>query len=155
MRAVLVQMNPTVGDLEGNARVIGEAIGAHGEADLIVLPELCVCGYPPRDLLLREGFVDACERTAAEVGRRVSGSATVVIGTPFVRADGRLSNGLLVYRDGAELARYAKRLLPTYDVFDEDRYFVAGDEAVVLEIAGESDVLEVRLTACAGGSDVA
>jgi NAD+ synthase (glutamine-hydrolysing) len=144
MRIALAQINPTVGDLEGNARAITAAIERSAGADLVVLPELCVCGYPPRDLLLHGHFVEACGRVAAELGAAAPVDQTLVIGVPLRRADGRLSNALVVYRGGMEIARYAKRLLPTYDVFDEDRYFEAGDEPVVIDVAG----VRVGLSVC-------
>ncbi|MEM1186655.1 MAG: NAD+ synthase [Planctomycetota bacterium] len=144
MRVALVQLNPTVGDLDGNTHLITQGVAQNAQADLIVFSELCVCGYPPRDLLLRERFVEKCERTAAKIGASVAGPSTVVLGTPFVREDGRFANGLIAYREGREIARYAKRLLPTYDVFDEDRYFVAGTRPAVIDVDG----IPVGLSIC-------
>ncbi len=137
MKIALAQLNPTVGDLPGNAARIARAIDdarARG-ADLVVFPELVVCGYPPRDLLGAEGFVRACADAADAVGRERTRGLTAVIGTPL-EAEGRVHNGLAVYRDGERVATYAKRLLPSYDVFDEDRYFEPGDRPGVVEVAG-------------------
>ncbi len=138
MKLALAQINPTIGDLPGNAARIARALdrARAGGADLAVLPELSVCGYPPRDLLMVEGFVEACVRAAAEIGERHTPGLTAVIGVPLPGAHGSVANGLLVYRDGRRVAEYRKRLLPTYDVFDEDRYFVPGAGAVVVEAAG-------------------
>jgi NAD+ synthetase len=141
VKIALAQLNPTVGDLAGNSGRIGRAVGeargggARGAA-LVVLPELVICGYPPRDLLAVEGFVAACERATRAVGERETAGITAVIGTPLAGDSGRVFNGLMVFRDNALVATYRKRLLPTYDVFDEDRYFEPGDEAVVVEVAG-------------------
>jgi len=150
MRLALVQLNPKVGDLDGNVGRMRARLSeaASGGAELVVFPELCVCGYPPRDLLLEEGFVRACaeraERFAAESPRGV----TVLLGAPMPAAHGGISNSLLACRDGAVIARYDKRLLPTYDVFDEDRYFVAGDGAVVIDVPTAHGVVRTGLAIC-------
>jgi NAD+ synthetase len=151
MRLALAQVNPTVGDLDANAALIRRFIAqaAGQRADLVVLPELCLAGYPPKDLLLQEGFLDAVGRAAAAVGGSIPGGITAVFGAPLpVERPGAarpaIANALLAYRDGRLLARYDKRLLPTYDVFDEDRYFVPGDRAVVIDVAG----LKVGLSIC-------
>ena len=150
MRIALAQINPTIGDLEANAALITSSIreARDAGADLVLLPELCVCGYPPKDLLLLEGFVDQCARTAKTIGESETEGITAVIGTPlpFDReaSTGRLANSLVVYRDNRFVDFYDKRLLPTYDVFDEDRYFTPGDRAVVVEVAGR----KVGLTLC-------
>jgi len=143
MRIALAPLNPTVGDLEGNRSLIAGAARAAraAGADLLVTPEQVVCGYPARDLLYRREFVEACERAAHEAGRTASRGLTLVLGTPM-RVDREdpgagVANSLVVYRDGEHVASYDKRLLPTYDVFDEDRYFTPGDRAVVIDVAGE------------------
>ena len=137
MRLALAQINPTVGDLPGNAARIIAAIdeARTAGADLFVLPELAICGYPPKDLLLEEGFVAACERTLEQIGTGHTAGITAVIGCPM-SSDAGITNSAVAYAEGALVARYDKRLLPTYDVFDEDRYFAAGDRAVVIEVAG-------------------
>jgi NAD+ synthetase len=151
MKIALVQINVTVGDIAGNGRLIERAIdaGRAAGADLVVVPELAVCGYPPKDLLLQRGFVAACAREVKRIGEGCTAGLAAVIGTPLpMDGDGEragaMANSLLVYRDGAMLDYYDKRLLPTYDVFDEDRYFAAGDRAVVVEIAG----VKVGLAIC-------
>lgn len=138
MKIALAQLNPTVGDLPANARRITDAIARAREqgADLVILPELVVCGYPPRDLLTVERFVARCADAARAIGESATAGLTAVIGTPLVRSDGNIANSLLVYRDNALVDTYDKRLLPTYDVFDEDRYFEPGDRAVVVDVAG-------------------
>jgi NAD+ synthetase len=139
VRVALAQLNPTVGALDANAaRMLDAAHRAAAEgADLIVFPELSICGYPPRDLLHAEGFTEDCVRAAHSLARAAPANLTVVLGTPLPAPTGtRLHNGLIAFRGGVEVARYAKRLLPTYDVFDEDRYFEPGTTPCVLTVAG-------------------
>ena len=143
MRLALAQINPTIGDIAGNAARIVRAIEearAKG-ADLVVLPELALCGYPPKDLLLQEGFVKACVKAAQEIGEKHTAGITAIFGLPLPvdphnpDAQGTaIANALLAYTDNTYIDSYDKRLLPTYDVFDEDRYFVAGDRAVVIDV---------------------
>jgi len=136
IRLALATMNPTVGDVVQNALVASERIvAAHGAgADLVVLPELCISGYPPKDLLQQQGFVEACVQEARGLAA-VAPDLTVVLGTPARREGGGVANALLVLRGGAVVAEYHKRLLPTYDVFDEDRYFTPGDVPVVVDVS--------------------
>ncbi len=136
MRLALAQLNPTVGDIDGNARLIVDSIARARNAgvDLLATAELAICGYPPKDLLLMEGFAEAAERAAREIGARHSGNMTVVIGTPIARGHGAIANGLVIFRDGSLVAAYDKRLLPTYDVFDEDRYFEPGTAGSTVDV---------------------
>lgn len=142
MRIALAQINPTVGDIAGNAELIRDCLGRAREAraDLVVFSELSLCGYPPKDLLLAEGFVEACVAAAKELGERHTGGLTAIFGLPLPkdrathRAGAPIHNSLLVYRDNAYVDYYDKRLLPTYDVFDEDRYFEPGDRCVVVDV---------------------
>lgn len=136
MKTALAQLNPTVGDIEHNTELIESAIARAkaAAARLIVFPELAICGYPPRDLLRAEGFVQVCEKAARNIGRLHSDGIAVVIGTPFFNQNNAIANGLIVYLDGAEVVRYEKQLLPTYDVFDEDRYFEPGNSPAVFEV---------------------
>ena len=138
MRLALAPINPTVGGLAGNADLVIAAIDrAQGAAaDLIVLPELVVCGYPPKDLLWQEGFVEASMAQTRRIAQSTKGIVAIVGGPWRLDETDAIANSLLVLRDGAIVGRYDKRLLPTYDVFDEDRYFTPGDRALVIEIAG-------------------
>jgi len=138
MKITLAQLNQTIGGFDCNRKAILWAIDearAQG-SDLVVFPELAICGYPPRDLLLVEGFVDQCAQNAKEIGENHTDGIAMILGTPLP-VDGGIANSLVVYQNGVLLGYHDKRLLPTYDVFDEDRYFEPGHEARVIEIAGE------------------
>ncbi|MCB9845744.1 MAG: NAD+ synthase [Phycisphaeraceae bacterium] len=145
MRIALAQINPTVGAVEANARLMRDWIvrARDAGADLVVFPELAISGYPPKDLLLFEGFVQSCAHAAKRLGEEETRGLAVVFGCPLP-VDHGVANSLLVYRDNSFVDYYDKRLLPTYDVFDEDRYFVPGDRAVVVEVAG----VPVGLSVC-------
>src|SRR3954454_8457931 len=132
MRLALAQINPVVGDLEGNRRLIVDRLDearAHG-AELVLFPELAVTGYPPEDLLLRPGFVRAAERCVEELAREARGT-TVLVGAPHFDRD--LYNACYVLSGGEVKAVYHKRFLPNYGVFDEDRYFAPGRDLILLE----------------------
>ncbi|MEM9663123.1 MAG: NAD+ synthase [Planctomycetota bacterium] len=145
MKAALVPLNPTVGDVEGNSALIESAVMAHRDADLVVLPELCISGYPPRDLLLHGAFIDRCEHAADRLASGLPKGPAVVIGAPLRHAEraDAITNSLIVLSNGRRAARYDKRLLPNYDVFDEVRYFEQGSQPVVVEVAGERIGLSV------------
>jgi NAD+ synthase (glutamine-hydrolysing) len=135
MRLALVQMNTTVGDLEGNRSRILERLAeakAHG-ADLVLFPELAVTGYPPEDLLLRPGFIRAAADSLHEIAAAVRGTVALV-GAPHYDRD--LFNACAVCADGRVQAIYRKRFLPNYGVFDEDRYFAPGRDEILLKIGG-------------------
>jgi NAD+ synthase (glutamine-hydrolysing) len=133
MRLALAQLNVVVGDLDGNVERIAEAIGdaRRADADLVVLPELAVTGYPPEDLLLRPGFVRAAREAVDEVARDCNGIVALV-GAPAFDRD--LSNAAYVCADGAVRGMYRKQFLPNYGVFDEHRYFAAGRELLLLHM---------------------
>jgi NAD+ synthetase len=143
MSIALAQINPTVGDFEGNLALIREAaIGA--EASLVVFPELSVCGYMPRDLLEEPSFLDATERVVAALAADRN-LPPLLVGAPW-RADGPgkpLWNAALLIHEG-RVQSVAKRLLPTYDVFDERRYFRAGPTSAPVEVGG----MRLGVTVC-------
>src|ERR687887_1465163 len=132
MRLALAQINSVVGDLEGNRdRVLARLEEAkEAGADLVLLPELVVTGYPPEDLLLRPSFVRAAERTLNEIARATRGLVALV-GVPLLERD--LFNACAVCAGGEVKAWYRKRFLPNYGVFDEDRYFAPGNDLLLLE----------------------
>src|SRR5262245_10867013 len=141
MKIALLQINPTVGDLAGNAQQILDALGQarEGSADLAVTPELSLVGYLPRDLLLSPEFVNRSWARLAELAARASGLPPVLVGVPEPNdaPEGRpLFNTAALLRGGRIEQRFRKALLPTYDVFDEDRYFEPFHGAQVLDLAG-------------------
>jgi NAD+ synthase (glutamine-hydrolysing) len=135
LRLGLCQTNPTVGDLEGNARRVREGI-ARARAigvDVLAFPEMMITGYPPEDLLLKPSFIAAAVEATRSLLPETAGM-TVVVGT--VERDGDLYNAAAVLHDGAWAGTYRKRFLPNYGVFDENRYFMPGTRNVVFERAG-------------------
>jgi len=136
MRVAIAQLNQVVGDIEGNAARIADAIaaGRRGTADLVVTPELSLCGYPPEDLVLRPAFLDACAK-AVDALAVASRGLCVLVGFPEL-ADGKRFNAVAVLRDGHRAAVYRKQILPNYTVFDEQRYFSSGERACIVDIAG-------------------
>jgi NAD+ synthase (glutamine-hydrolysing) len=133
LRIALAQLNAVVGDLDGNRdRILDALSDARGAgADLVVLPELVVTGYPPEDLLLRPGFVRAAHERVEEIARATEGLVALV-GTPWLDRD--LANACAVCADGSVRAIYRKHFLPNYGVFDEHRYFAEGRELVLLHL---------------------
>jgi NAD+ synthase (glutamine-hydrolysing) len=136
----LAQLNPTVGDLTGNCRLVREAAAAARAtgAELVVTPELAVSGYPPKDLLLRAGFVDDCDRAVEQLARELDTDAAVLVGHPTRRGvpQGRIANAASLLAGGRVVATLHKMLLPNYDVFDERRYFRPAPHVAPLEFAG-------------------
>ena len=128
LRVALAQINPTVGDIRGNARKISESIArARDEgAALVVFPELALTGYPPEDLLLKTSFLDAADEALQELAGQTH-DIVAVVGYPEKAED--VYNSAAVLADGAVVATYRKMYLPNYGVFDEQRYFQSGAEA--------------------------
>ena len=140
MKIALIQLDPTVGDLSGNAALLRAAIddARRQGAELVVASELFLSGYPPKDLLLREGFVAACDRTVDELAATLPGDLGVVVGHPTGRnqpAD-RIANAASLLTGGGVRATVAKTLLPNYDVFDEQRYFRPAEKPQPVEFRG-------------------
>jgi NAD+ synthase (glutamine-hydrolysing) len=149
MRVALAQIDPTVGDIDGNsakiAEWIGRAVGAG--AELVIFPELCVPGYPAEDLYLKPHFIAANRDAVDELAAGVRG-ITALVGFAEPAGDGgdfrRAYNATAVLADGAVQAVYRKNRLPNYSVFDEQRYFIPGSEPMTIEVAGAT----VGLTIC-------
>jgi NAD+ synthase (glutamine-hydrolysing) len=139
LRVALAQINPTVGDLAGNAVLIAESVKsaqAQG-ANLIVFPEMIVTGYPVEDLALRPSFQAASISAVEEIAASITGDVVAVVG--YLGRSSKESgpqNAVAVIHDGKIKARYVKRHLPNYGVFDEFRNFVAGDQSLVVRIHG-------------------
>ena len=134
-------MNPTPGDLDGNAELILRAAreAQSQRPDLMVTSELALMGYLPRDLLMSEGFVRRAGEKMAFMAAELRGSAPLLVGVATLNPEpiGRpLHNSAVLLRDGEVGPAFHKMLLPTYDVFDEDRYFEAALQPQILELNG-------------------
>jgi len=142
LRVALAQINPTVGDLAGNAALIADSVkkAQTQGANLIVFPEMIVTGYPVEDLALRPSFQAASIRAVEEIAASISGDIVAVVGY----LDQGPKNAVAVIHDGKIKARYVKRHLPNYGVFDEFRNFVPGDQSLVVRIHG----VDVAIAIC-------
>ena len=143
IRVALCQCNLPVGDIDGNLDRIRSLVARAVEqgADLTVFPELSVSGYPPEDLLLNPRFADAAAAGVRELARSITDTVAVV-GLPSLSED--LHNAAAVLSDNAIVATYRKHFLPNYAVFDEQRYFASGDDALVVDLDG----VRVGVTIC-------
>jgi NAD+ synthase (glutamine-hydrolysing) len=152
MKIAIAQLNPTIGDLSTNAQKIIEAAqkAANQGARLLLTPELSLCGYPPRDLLLNPSFVTAMGMTLQQLATDLPPNLSVLVGTvsPNLKADSTggksLFNSIALLTDGKVKQVFHKRLLPTYDVFDENRYFEPGLQANYFTL----DNLDIGVTIC-------
>lgn len=136
MKLALLQLNPTVGDLSGNANLIACAV-RRADADLAVTSELALLGYPPRDLLLNEDFIRKSWKVLEDLALELKGAIPVLVGLaePNPSEVGRpLFNAAALLLSGRIEKTFHKTLLPTYDVFDEDRYFEPACEPQVMEL---------------------
>ncbi|CAN2211112.1 NAD synthetase [Candidatus Nanopelagicaceae bacterium] len=134
LRVALAQINPTVGDLAGNAALIADTVAKAQAADanLIVFPEMIVTGYPVEDLALRPSFQAASIRSVQEIAASITGDIVAVVGY----LDQGPKNAVAIIHNGKIAATYVKRHLPNYGVFDEFRNFVPGDQSLVIRIHG-------------------
>jgi len=149
LRVALAQIDPTVGDIDGNAAKIAEWIGrAEREgAELTIFPELCLPGYPAEDLYLKRHFIEANRRAIEELATHATRTVALVGFAEPVAGGGdfrHAHNSLAVLAGGSVGAIYRKNRLPNYSVFDEQRYFVPGEQPVSIEVAGAG----VGLTVC-------
>jgi len=136
MRLALAQINPTVGDFKGNSNLIKHFIDKadQGGADIVVFPELSLCGYPPEDFLLRKDFLKKSEEALREiVSYTAHTDSAVVLGYPKLSAEGFVYNTLGLIYKGRLLGEYYKQYLPNYGVFDEYRYFERGKHLLTLQ----------------------
>ncbi len=136
LTVAVAQLNCVVGDISGNARRILDAVtrAKAAGADVVLTPELALCGYPAEDLLLRPAFIEACATELATLAVEVQG-ITALVGYP-AEVEGVRYNAAAVIRDGRVVDTYFKHRLPNYEVFDEERYFEAGTGACVFELKG-------------------
>ncbi len=145
LRIALAQIDLAVGDVAGNtAKILDYAARARDEmqADLVVFPELSICGYPPEDLLFHAGLRLRTEKALADINAAVRGIA-ILIGFPEY-VDGNIYNSCAVLKNGELLCAYRKQVLPNYSVFDEERYFGKGKDAAVFRMNG----IAIGLTIC-------
>jgi NAD+ synthase (glutamine-hydrolysing) len=148
MKIAIAQLNATVGDMHGNAtKIIQYAQEAHQHgAQLLVTPELALCGYPPEDLLYRDDFMAANERALQYISEHIPSELSLLIGHPH-KSKGQLFNAASLIQGGEVHATYHKQVLPNYSVFDEERYFEPGDSPYVFDLHG----LKVGVLICADG----
>ncbi|HYP14424.1 MAG TPA: nitrilase-related carbon-nitrogen hydrolase, partial [Bryobacteraceae bacterium] len=150
LRIALAQINSTVGDLPGNAQKILDAArrAASRQAELVIFPELALTGYPPRDLVEKESFLDRIEQELAGLADATRDLGLTIICGFVGRSHGELgksvSNSAAVLEQGKVAFRQDKMLLPTYDVFDEARYFVPAEQQSVFFLRGQP----VAITVC-------
>jgi len=147
MKVSLCQINPTVGAIERNMDLImkwyQKAVAAG--AELTVFPELVLVGYPPQDLLLRRLFLDKAEMALKSIAKKTT--IPMIIGNPL-RENGKLYNCAFACGHGEITGHYKKRLLPTYDVFDEDRYFTSGESMEVIEVGFGDSLVKIGMQIC-------
>src|SRR5256886_1149491 len=143
MRIALAQVNPTVGDLAGNARLVVDGIerAREADADIVCFPELVITAYPPEDLVLKPSFVRDNLAQLEIVAQATKGISAVV---GFVDQEGDIYNAAAFLHDGEVTAVYHKVFLPNYGVFDEKRYFVPGHRCPIVELDG----LRIGLSVC-------
>ncbi len=136
MKIAIAQINCTVGDLQGNADKIADyARRARAQgADILLTPELALCGYPPEDLLLRDGFHHACDAVLRNLALEAQG-ITLIVGHPHKIGEDEY-NAASVLSDGKIVATYHKHSLPNHSVFDEERYFASGNVPCLLDMGG-------------------
>jgi len=154
MRIAIAQLNPIVGDIEGNAERILEAAQTafNRGAELLLTPELSLCGYPPRDLLLNLGFVEKMSRQLQLLSQQLPEKLAVLVGfvekntSATVRGEKPLFNSIALVKSQEIKQIFTKRLLPTYDVFDEDRYFASGKESQYFQLTENN--FKIGVTIC-------
>ncbi len=156
MKIAIAQLNPTVGDLTGNAQRILEAAEKAVQAgcNLLLTTELSLTGYPPRDLLIRPSFIQATTEKLRQLAIDLPPAIAVLVGTVEQNLDYEKNGGNPIYNSAALLEQgeikqyFQKRLLPTYDVFDEDRYFEPGLESGFFILENSGDRIKIGVTIC-------
>ena len=159
MKIAIAQLNPTIGDIIHNAQLIITAAqeAASQNTRLLLTPELSLCGYPPRDLLLYPRFIDSMKQQLDAIAQQIPTEIAVLVGTvtanPHATSKGQkpLFNSMALLEGGKVEKIFHKRLLPTYDVFDEDRYFQTGDEINIFSLElpyPSNENLNIGVTIC-------
>ncbi|MEO6862092.1 MAG: NAD+ synthase [Microcoleus sp.] len=152
MKIAIAQLNPTIGDLSGNSNLIREAAkqATVEGANLLLTPELSLLGYPPRDLLMNPSFIAIAAAHLVQLAQALPPELAVIVGTAVPNVDAvklgekLLFNSAVLLQNGAVQQVFHKRLLPTYDIFDEDRYFEPGENSNYFTI----DKLKIGVTIC-------
>lgn len=152
MKIAIAQINPTIGDIKNNAEKIRQQaeLAVKQEAKLLLTPELSLCGYPPKDLLLNQSFINAMAEELQQLANTIPPQIYVLVGTvtfnPLANQEGKknLYNSVALINNGKIHQNFHKRLLPTYDVFEEDRYFSAGNEVNYFNLDG----VRIGVTIC-------
>ena len=147
MKIAICQINPTVGAINENVRLIKKFYNDSLKkgADLVVFPELAISGYPPQDLLLRQKFLQKCDEALNEIINECT--IPIVLGNTLLD-ENELFNCSFLGQDGSIVGCYKKILLPTYDVFDEDRYFEKGNSPKVFPIKVSGEKINLGLQIC-------
>jgi len=145
MKILIAQMNSIVGDFEGNFLKMKKILDSAKEADLVVFPECALCGYPPQDLLDYPIFGQKCEEYNQRLVKESKDKSFIFGSIEKNKGKGKpLYNIAIFCEKGKVLGKYHKRLLPTYDVFDEDRFFEPGKEPCIVDFKNE----KIGLTIC-------
>ena len=137
MKIAIAQLNPTIGDIQNNAQNILHSVQIAQEkgAELLLTPELSLCGYPPKDLLLNPSFIESLSTELIQLAKKLPPELAVLVGTveinhqATIKGEKPLFNSIALLKEGKIKTFFHKRLLPNYDVFDEDRYFESGKES--------------------------
>ncbi len=153
MKITIAQLNPTIGDLTGNAQQILQAAEQAAELGtrLLLTPELSLCGYPPRDLLLQPSFIQAMLKQLKKLATQLPASMGVLVGAAQENAQAGITGGKPLFNsifwleNGQIKQVFPKRLLPTYDVFDEYRYFEPGNQVNVFQLKDPLDDRELKI----------
>ena len=147
MKIALCQINPTVGAINKNKKSILDSYyrALDLEADIVVFPELAIIGYPPQDLLLRDRFIKNAQNALEEIAQK--STTPIILGNTLIE-DNNLYNCAFFCEKGEVINHYKKRLLPTYDVFDEDRYFSPGNDHLIVEVAIDGKNNKIGLQIC-------
>lgn len=159
MKIAIAQLNPTIGDLKNNAQQILQVAqeAASQGVRLLLTPELSLCGYPPKDLLLNYSFLQNMKLQLEDLAAKLPSNLTVLVGLATINSQANFSGEKPLFNSAALLENgeikqiFSKRLLPTYDVFDEDRYFEAAEESDFFKIelsSNKDDYLSVGVTIC-------
>ena len=147
MKVTLAQINPTVGAISGNFQKISEIIQDYSpKCDLIIFPEMCLTGYPPQDLLFDTAFIEKTDEALKKIAVRVQ-DTPIILGT-IRQENGNLFNTAAVLRNGEVIACRDKTHLPTYDVFDEDRYFESASSRTPVELSIHGKSVKLGIEIC-------